>query len=82
MIVGAIWVVSTHWSDTWGYGAAPFAASLALAVSAAAIWFAPNWAARGIAASVVAMLLIAIRNAWDLVTWISAKGDLSNGPDG
>lgn len=73
---------STHWSDTWGYGAAPFAASLALAVSAAAIWFAPNWAARGIAASVVAMLLIAIRNAWDLVTWISAKGDLSSGPDG
>jgi hypothetical protein len=23
----------------------------------------------------VAMLLLAVRNAWDLVTWITAKGD-------
>ena len=33
----------------------------------------PVWAARGIAAGVVALLLIAIRNAWDLVTWITAS---------
>jgi hypothetical protein len=68
-------VRATHWSDLWGYGLAPLATSLALAVSAGSVWFAPEWAARGIAASVVAMLLIAIRNAWDLVTWITAKGD-------
>jgi hypothetical protein len=68
-------VKSTHWSDLWGYGAAPFAASLALAVSAAGLWVSPLWADRGIAVSVTAMLLIAIRNAWDLVTWITAKGD-------
>jgi hypothetical protein len=67
-------VQSTHWSDMWAYGVAPFAASLALGLSAAAVWIAPQWAARGVAASVVAMLLIAIRNAWDLVTWITAKG--------
>jgi hypothetical protein len=67
-------VKSTHWSDIWGYGAAPFAASVALAVSAAAAWFAPEWGARGIAVSVVAILLIAVRNAWDLVTWITSKG--------
>lgn len=68
-------VKATHWSDLWGYGLAPLATSLGLAVSAASVWFAPEWAARGIAASVIAMLLIAIRNAWDLVTWITAKGD-------
>jgi hypothetical protein len=67
-------VRSTHWSDLWGYGVAPFAASLVLAASAATTWVAPEWAARGIAFSVVAMLLIAVRNAWDLVTWITSKG--------
>jgi hypothetical protein len=75
-------VKATHWSDLWGYGVAPFAASLVLAVSASAAWFAPDWAARGIAASVVAMLLIAIRNAWDLVTWISARGGVLDRDEG
>jgi hypothetical protein len=68
-------VKATHWSDLWGYGVAPLAVALALLVSTGAIWFAPDWAARGIAASLIATLLMAIRNAWDLVTWISAKGD-------
>ncbi len=75
-------VKSTHWSDVWGYGVAPFAASLGLAASAEAVWLSWSWAAFGIAASLVAMLLIAVRNAWDLVTWITAKGDsLSRPPD-
>ncbi|HEX3366641.1 hypothetical protein [Phenylobacterium sp.] len=81
MLVGGS-VKATHWSDLWGYGVAPFLATLALAVSAAAAWIAPDWAARGIAASVVAMLLIAIRNAWDLVTWISAKGGVLDREEG
>jgi hypothetical protein len=72
-------VEPTHWSDLWAYGVAPFTASLALGLSSAAVWIAPEWAARGIAASIIAMLLIAIRNAWDLVTWITAKaGHVSN----
>jgi hypothetical protein len=64
-------VQTTHWTDLWAYGVAPFSASLALGLSTAAIWIAPEWAALGVAASVIAMLLIAIRNAWDLVTWLS-----------
>jgi hypothetical protein len=68
-------IKATHWSDLWGYGVAPFAVSLALLAATAAIWFAPDWAPRAIAASLIATLLMAIRNAWDLVTWISAKGD-------
>lgn len=65
---------ASHWSDVWGYGVAPFAAAAALAGSALALWSAVDWAAPAIAASLVGMLLIAVRNAWDLVTWISAKG--------
>ena len=68
-------VKATHWSDILAYGVAPFALCTALAVSAAACWLSPAWAARGIAASLLGLLLLAIRNAWDLVTWISAKGD-------
>jgi hypothetical protein len=66
---------SAHWTDFWCYGAAAFAADLLLEGSAAAVWLAsPGAAARGVALSLVLILLIAIRNAWDLVTWITAKG--------
>jgi hypothetical protein len=66
---------SAHWTDFWWYGAAAFAVDLLLAASAAAPWLvSPEAATRGLALSVVLILLIAIRNAWDLVTWITAKG--------
>lgn len=65
---------SSHWTDLWCYGALPFAAYLALAGSAAAVWLDPKIAAEAVAVSLLALLLIAVRNAWDLVTWISAKG--------
>ena len=79
-MLGSGAIKATHWTDFWAYGAGPFAACLLLAGSVAAIWFAPPWAARGIAASLIALLLIAIRNAWDLVTWIAAKGDQLDTP--
>jgi hypothetical protein len=66
---------ASHWSDIWGYGVAPFAAAGALAASAIAVWLAPNCGILGVAASLTAMLLVAVRNAWDLVTWISAGGE-------
>lgn len=62
-----------HWSDIWLYGAAPLAADLLLAASAAAALLASAQTAAGlVAASLVLILLLAIRNAWDMVTWISA----------
>lgn len=62
-----------HWTDLWCYGVFAFVADLALTGSAFEVWMgAPGVASREVAASVVAILLIAIRNAWDLVTWISA----------
>jgi hypothetical protein len=66
---------SAHWTDVWWYGVAAFAADLLLLGSVAAIWLvSPGAAARGIAVSLVLIMLVAIRNAWDLVTWITAKG--------
>lgn len=68
-------VRAPHWSDIWAYGIVPLVAYLVIAAAAAAIWFAPAWAARILGVGLVALLLSAIRNAWDLITWITAKGD-------
>jgi hypothetical protein len=64
-------VTPSHWSDIWWYGFAALAAYLPLAAAAAAVWIAPNLAADLVAVSLLAVLFVAIRNAWDLVTWIS-----------
>jgi hypothetical protein len=75
-------LTAPHWSDIWWYGVAAFLADLTLAGSAAAFWLvSPAWAARGVAVALVTILLIAIRNAWDLVTWISAKGPSPGAPE-
>jgi hypothetical protein len=66
-----------HWSDLWFYGAAPVAIYLALtAVDAAASWTRAPWAPHAMAALLLVLLLLGIRNAWDLVTWIApARGE-------
>jgi hypothetical protein len=64
---------ASHWSDTWAYGVAPGVICLGLAFEAVVVCQAPGWAARGLAIALVALLLSAIRNAWDLVTWITAQ---------
>ena len=39
---------------------------------AAAIWTqASAWAATALAALLMALMLLAIRNAWDLITWMA-----------
>ena len=68
-------VRATHWSDIWAYGVVPALAYLVIAAAATDAWLAPDWTARVLAVGLVALLLGAIRNAWDLVTWITAKGD-------
>lgn len=67
-------ITASHWTDIWAYGVMPLAAYAVVGAAAAAVWLAPDWAARVLAAGLVALLLSAIRNAWDLVTWITAKG--------
>jgi hypothetical protein len=62
-----------HWSDSWFYGVVPSALSLLLAAVAAAFWSAQDWAKYGVAAVITALLLISIRNEWDLVTWLAPR---------
>ena len=66
-----------HWSDFWCYGVAPGGIYLGLGLSAATAWFAPAAAAYGVGLALLALLLISIRNAWDLVTWLAPRGGKS-----
>ncbi len=63
----------THWTDVWFYGAAPVAAYLALATSAGAAWARIPHAAYAVGLSLLILLLLAIRNAWDLITWLAPR---------
>jgi len=62
------------------YGATPSLIYLALIVAAIAAGLGAAWGAYAMAVLALALLLVAIRNAWDLVTWIAPKrnADASN----
>jgi hypothetical protein len=62
-----------HWTDLWFYGAIPSALSILLAVVAFGFWNEQQWAGRGLAAAITGSLLVAIRNEWDLVTWLAPR---------
>jgi hypothetical protein len=59
-----------HWSDLWCYGVGPGLVYLALAFVSASILMNRPGAETGVAVAALALLLVAIRNAWDLVTWL------------
>ena len=63
----------THWSDVWFYGAAPVAAYVVLGAAAAAAWERIPHAAYAVGLALLVLLLVAIRNAWDLVTWLAPR---------
>src|SRR2546426_5208337 len=70
-ICGPGWQSTPHWSDKWFYGIVPAIVYIGLVVAAlSAVWRTPDRAAYGIGAVMVALLLIGIRNAWDLATFI------------
>jgi hypothetical protein len=60
-----------HWSDLWMYGVTPVVLHLGLCAAALAVWAHAPWAADAMAGVLLAILVLAIRNAWDLVTWIA-----------
>jgi len=64
-----------HWTDLWFYGVIPTALALLLGTVAAAFCWGFPWAQDGLAAVIVALLLLAIRNEWDLVTWLAPRAD-------
>ena len=72
---------SAHWTDLWCYGVAALAGDLALTGSGLSFWqVGPEFAVRAVAVSLIGILLVAVRNAWDLVTWISATNQNSQPP--
>ncbi len=60
-----------HWSDIWCYGAAPAGIYLGLLGAAAGIGMGAAFAVGAIAILLMILLLLAIRNAWDLITWMA-----------
>ncbi len=60
-----------HWSDMPLYGFAPGALYVCLLGVAAAIWTQASIAATALAVLAMALMLLAIRNAWDLITWMA-----------
>jgi hypothetical protein len=62
-----------HWSDFWWYGAAPLAIYLALGCAAAALWADAHGAALALGLVLMVSLLVGVRNAWDLVTWLAPR---------
>jgi hypothetical protein len=62
-----------HWSDAWCYCIGPTAVHAALGVGAILAWDDPPAAPMVLAVVLMAMLLLSIRNAWDLVTWMAAS---------
>lgn len=64
-----------HWTDIWFYGLMPMAAYAAIGGVAIAFWRGLPWAQNGLAIMIVLKLLLAIRNEWDLITWITPRGE-------
>ena len=62
-----------HWTDAWFYAVIPLALYLCLGLVAGGLWHGSDWATLGYAGTIVAMLLLAIRNEWDLITWIAPR---------
>jgi hypothetical protein len=63
--------MSSHWSDFWCYGAAPLGAHAAVVLAIGWSVLARQPPGVLLALALLALLLIAIRNAWDLVTWLA-----------
>ncbi len=60
-----------HWSDYWWYGVAPMAVYVGMILAALAAAAGVVGAVDGLAALVLAQLMVGLRNAWDLITWIA-----------
>ncbi len=64
---------ASHWSDFWCYVAAPGLVYLAMGATAYALRVRPDLAVHALGLVLVILMLTAIRNAWDLVTWLAPR---------
>ncbi|MGZ3402256.1 MAG: hypothetical protein ACXWKN_02645 [Phenylobacterium sp.] len=60
-----------HWTDFWCYGCAPGVCYLGQIAAAVAFGIGVWWGQDALAAALLALLLLTIRNAWDLVVAIA-----------
>ena len=60
-----------HWSDAWMYGGAPAAVYGLILAAAFCLGESAAWAPYAVAVLLLTLLLVGLRNAWDLVTWIA-----------
>ena len=60
-----------HWSDFWLYAGAPAVLYLVLAIATVGVGSHWPWAPKTMAALLLVLVLLAIRNAWDTITWIA-----------
>ncbi len=77
--IGSRRAASAHWSDFWMYGAWPAVVYVGLAAASIAVAARLTWAVHSLAALLLILLLTAIRNAWDLVTWMAPKRPSDDG---
>lgn len=70
----AQWRDSSLGLDDWiWYIGLPFAAYMAMLPIAVGMWLAASWALYGVAAAVLLLLIMGIRNAWDVVLFIASR---------
>ena len=63
-----------HWSDFWLYGAVPTSIHVGLVIAVVGLWCGAAWSPTAIGALLLALLLVGVRNGWDLVTWMAPGG--------
>ena len=64
-------ISAPHWTDYAFYGVLPAGCYLWLLVTACGVWQEAAFAEPSMALGMVALLLLAIRDAWDLATWLT-----------
>ena len=64
-----------HWTDLWYYGVIPTAIYLALGAVALAFWLGSPMAPYAVAVVITALILLSVRNEWDLITWLAPRRD-------
>jgi hypothetical protein len=62
-----------HWSDFWAYGAVPAAIYAGLCAGSIGLGFRAAWSVYTVAGLILMLMLIAIRNAWDLITTLATR---------
>ena len=74
-VVGIGRLTEVHWTDVWFYGVIPGLLYAGLGVVALA--FCLGWPGThyGLAVAITGLLVLAIRNEWDLITWIAPRSE-------